>query len=378
MPPLLMRGVSNTCAIIEANQGVIAGDELPFTEVVLRRPLHSGCGIDRAQHFLSEHPWAEHNSAFHSRHGGRLPFRVDDGHLALGSVGAGTGHDEPGHTYQRAIIGYAPARREAGDDMPEVLDDPAGTQTLNDRVGIAHAFIGNAVILTQLSVVKEQFIAGLLTNHQRIDRARAAIGKPPIAVGSISTFFAQNQRSLVQHVLGKSATGSSEAAHVHSGTGRLSGSVTGDIRYRPAAMRVFRHVIHVDVLQPVGYGLHIALLQRHEVLLPEVQAVPVDSQVILTDQRPTQAKALGLVGVLLEPNVGLVVRGSAGADIGIATSSGEGGPGFLVSGWLRAAYLKGGFDKASADLPLATGNQIEPWVLVGGAEVKLLAEELRP
>src|SRR6266852_4655197 len=84
---LTLLRVHNAGATVNAKEGVVAGDEIPFAEVVLFVELHAGHGIDGHQDFLGHHERVEDGRGLVGGHGGIAPATVDDGGHALGYVG---------------------------------------------------------------------------------------------------------------------------------------------------------------------------------------------------------------------------------------------------------------------------------------------------
>jgi len=340
MPAQFVKRVGDTGAIVHAEHGVVAGDEFPFAHIVLSTPRHAGCGIDRAQDFLSIIPRREDVSAFDAGDVRVLIGRVRDRALTLGRNAGRSGHEPARDTSHYAAFN-GPTGRECGDDVPEVFDDTRSAEALDDRRSLAEGLERSAVILAQLSVVQEDLVAGIHANHQREDWPARSHRDPTHAVRSRRAVFNEQDRFLIENVLGQSAARQRGRAEAHGAARGLRGDVASSAFNR--AVRQWHdlgRIRAVNVFQPIDDRLCVALFEPLEILLPEIEAFPVQRQVALAYKRPAQLELLRFVSDFLVTNKRGVIRAAARADIRRTARRCDWHPSFFIGAWLTPQHFK--------------------------------------
>jgi hypothetical protein len=376
MSPVLLHRVLDARAACDAKEGIIAGNEVPFAEVVLRVELHPGSRVHRHQDFLSHYPRIEHFAAFVLRQRRIAPRGVNNGNLPLGRVDGRCGHLPRRNTLQDAVIGtvnesnalslcagkvnllHRPTRREAVDDVPEVLDDARRAKAFNHRVSVAPALERLVEVRAQLAVVKQQAMAHRLTDIQGINRTIRPLRDPAVRIGFVRTLFSEFDRRAVQHFLGKLGSRNVTAlqgSHVRRRWRGLGSEVASSER-KARVCRRFAGVLPVHIADPVDDRLAIAFFKGLEIPLPERFGVPIHHEVVLADERTHQAEVLGFVLRFDLPHVRLIVgQVTSAVGISIGINRRDSIPSFLISCRLRPTDCE-----LRTDVP-GTLGVIIPW-----------------
>ena len=347
---------------------------LPLAHVVGRQPTQVTDPVHRPDDVTLEHVRSDDERTFvrSSR-----PGRIDTEHSTLRAIRTSERLDE-----RVLATAIAEPGREQIRHMPEVLDHPVRTDTLEQLRALASTHLSLPDILTERRIVLRDTLRRLQPDVQREHRTIAAVRDEPGTIRIRRAIADERRRRHIQHLLGQLRRGLIQrltSAHTIDPRELIHAARNGlglrETRIRDRLDGILREHILIPgfprTLRADGQLLKIHTQERLDTM--------VESQVVLTQQRTLERETLRTPSDRVVTNWNVVVRHIASATVITSGNAGrerDGRPS-LSRSRLDAGRGERSLRQTSTLRILATLDEVEPHRTIRRALIDILCKRLR-